>query len=187
MQTGRKRPQHEFLAEDFWMQTAYGGNAVYDHGHHGNAILSRYPILSAHNQDISDHMFERRGLLHCEIALPGRADPVHCACIHLGLTGGTRRRQMQAIVDRMHTLAGGATPLIIAGDFNDWRNRADDQLCDSLGVVEAFAGERGRPARSFPATLPVLRLDRIYVRGFRVESAQSHYACRGRRFPTTPR
>jgi endonuclease/exonuclease/phosphatase family metal-dependent hydrolase len=170
-----QRPQHEFLAEDFWMQTAYGGNAVYDHGHHGNAILSRYPILSAHNQDISDHMFERRGLLHCEIALPGRADPVHCACIHLGLTGGTRRRQMQAIVDRMHTLAGGATPLIIAGDFNDWRNRADDQLCDSLGVVEAFAGERGRPARSFPATLPVLRLDRIYVRGFRVESAQSHY------------
>ena len=170
-----QRPQHEFLAEDFWLQTAYGGNAVYDHGHHGNAILSRYPILSAHNQDISDHAFERRGLLHCEIALPGRADPVHCACIHLGLTGGTRRRQMQAIVERMHTLAGGKAPLIIAGDFNDWRNRADDQLCDSLGVIEAFAGERGRPARSFPATLPVLRLDRIYVRGFQVESAQSHY------------
>ena len=170
-----QRPQHEFLAEDFWLQTAYGGNAVYDHGHHGNAILSRYPILSAHNQDISDHAFERRGLLHCEIALPGRADPVHCACIHLGLTGGTRRRQMQAIVERMHTLAGGKARLIIAGDFNDWRNLADDQLCDSLGVIEAFAGERGRPARSFPATLPVLRLDRIYVRGFQVESAQSHY------------
>jgi hypothetical protein len=22
-----------------WQQTAYGGNAIYDHGHHGNAIL----------------------------------------------------------------------------------------------------------------------------------------------------
>ncbi|MBK7662157.1 MAG: endonuclease/exonuclease/phosphatase family protein [Candidatus Methylophosphatis roskildensis] len=170
-----QRPQHEFLAEDFWIQTAYGGNALYDHGHHGNAILSRYPILSSQNQDISDHLFERRGLLHCEIALPGVDLPVHCACIHLGLTAGTRRRQMQAIVDRMYVLAGEQAPLIIAGDFNDWRNRADYHLCDTLGVTEAFAGERGRPARSFPSTLPVLRLDRIYVRGFNVENAKAHY------------
>lgn len=170
-----QRPQHEFLAEDFWLQTAYGGNARYDHGHHGNAILSRYPILSTQNQDISDHMFERRGLLHCEIAPPDFDEPVHCACIHLGLTAGARRRQMQAIVDRMHLLAKGKTPLIIAGDFNDWRNHADDHLCQSLGVTEAFAGEQGRPARSFPSTLPVLRLDRIYVRGFTVEIAQAHY------------
>lgn len=170
-----QRPQHEFLAEDFWIQTAYGSNALYDHGHHGNAILSRYPILSAQNQDISDHVFERRGLLHCEISLPGLSIPVHCACIHLGLTAGTRRRQMQAIVERMLLLAGGHAPLIIAGDFNDWRNRADSHLCDTLGVTEAFAGYSGRPARSYPSTLPVLRLDRIYVRGFSVENAEAHY------------
>ena len=50
-------PQHEFLAEDAWQQTAYGGNAIYDHGHHGNAILSRHLILSTANQDVSDHRF----------------------------------------------------------------------------------------------------------------------------------
>ena len=71
-------PQHEFLAEDAWQQIAYGGNAIYDHGHHGNAILSRHLILSTANQDVSDHRFERRGLLHCEVQLPEFDVPVHC-------------------------------------------------------------------------------------------------------------
>jgi endonuclease/exonuclease/phosphatase family metal-dependent hydrolase len=30
------------------------------------------------------------------------------------------------------------------------------------------------PARSFPAMLPVLHLDRIYVRGFRIKLAHVH-------------
>ena len=41
-------PQYEYLAEGGWTPV-YGRNAVYDHGHHGNAILSRYPIVSAAN------------------------------------------------------------------------------------------------------------------------------------------
>src|SRR5713101_8281303 len=36
-------PQHEFLADHVWTDFAYGKNAVYDEGHHGNAILSRFP------------------------------------------------------------------------------------------------------------------------------------------------
>lgn len=168
-------PQHEFLAEDVWHQTAYGGNAVYDHGHHGNAILSRHTILSADNQDVSDHRFERRGLLHCEIAVPGVDVPVHCVCVHLGLMAGSRRRQMAALAARMERLAPDGAPLIIAGDFNDWRNHADDILCHRLGLVEAFGGGRIRPPRSYPSALPLFRLDRIYVRGFDVRRADVHY------------
>jgi len=37
-------PQHEFLAHESWLHHAYGKNSVYDSGHHGNAILSRYPF-----------------------------------------------------------------------------------------------------------------------------------------------
>jgi endonuclease/exonuclease/phosphatase family metal-dependent hydrolase len=170
-----RQPQHEFLAEDAWSQTAYGGNAVYDHGHHGNAILSRHLILSTANQDVSDHRFERRGLLHCEIELPALATPVHCVCVHLGLMGGGRRRQMEALAERMERLAPGNTPLIIAGDFNDWRNHADAHLVRRLGLTEAFGCGRGRPARSFPCMLPLFRLDRIYVRGFHVRQAHVHY------------
>ncbi len=167
-------PQYEFLAHEVWHQTAYGCNAVYDHGHHGNAILSRFEILSEHNQDVSDHRFERRGLLHCELDVPGVAGPVHCVCVHLGLTGGGRRRQMEALADRMEQVAPDGAPLIIAGDFNDWRNRAEDVLARRLGLMEAFDTGSKRPARSYPCRLPMLRLDRIYVRGFRIEQANVH-------------
>ncbi len=169
------QPQHEFLAEESWQQTAYGGNAVYDHGHHGNAILSRHDIVSHTNQDVSAHRFERRGLLHCEIQLPGIDVAVHCVCVHLGLTGGGRKRQMEALAERMEDLAPDGAPLIIAGDFNDWRNRADRLLADRLGLVEAFGGGIGRPPRSYPSALPFFRLDRIYVRGFRVRRAEVHF------------
>jgi endonuclease/exonuclease/phosphatase family metal-dependent hydrolase len=167
-------PQHEFLAEDVWRDTAYGGNAVYDHGHHGNAILSRFPILSSHNQDVTQMRFERRGLLHTRIDVPGRS-PVHCVCVHLSLTGRSRRRQMEALAERVEALVPHEAPLIVAGDFNDWRNRADDLLAERLEMVEVFGGAAGRPARSFPSSLPVFRLDRIYVRGFNIERAEVHY------------
>lgn len=167
-------PQHEFLAEDIWLQTAYGQNAVYDHGHHGNAILSRYPILSSHNHDVSDHRFERRGLLHCEIDVPAVAGPVHCVCVHLGLMAGSRRRQMDALASRMEALVQDDAAVIIAGDFNDWRNHADGLLAQRLGMSEVFHCGNGRPARSFPARNPVLSLDRIYVRGFDVARAEVH-------------
>ena len=36
-------PQHEFLADEFWAHHAYGMNAVYENGHHGNAILVVFP------------------------------------------------------------------------------------------------------------------------------------------------
>ena len=172
------QPQHEFLARDVWQQTAYGGNAIYDHGHHGNAILSRHAILSQANQDVSDHRFESRGLLHCEVRVAGIERPVHCVCVHLGLTAGSRRRQMAAIVARLDELAPDGAPLIIAGDFNDWRNEADTLLARRLGLIEAIGcnGDNGgTPGRSFPAKLPVLRLDRIYLRGFSVDCSEVHF------------
>jgi endonuclease/exonuclease/phosphatase family metal-dependent hydrolase len=169
-----ERPQHEFLAEDVWNGVAYGGNAVYDHGHHGNAILSRFPILASENLDISQNRLERRGLLHCEIDLPG-IGLAHCMCVHLGLTARWRRKQIDALTERVDALVPAGAPLLIAGDFNDWQRQSDDYLIRRLGVSEVFGGLTGRPARSYPSALPVLRLDRIYVRGFRVERAEVHF------------
>ncbi|HRE16175.1 MAG TPA: endonuclease/exonuclease/phosphatase family protein [Rhodocyclaceae bacterium] len=167
-------PQHEFLAEQEWQASAYGKNVIYDHGHHGNAILSRYPILDSHNQDVTHLAFERRGLLHCRIALPDHSE-VHCVCVHLSLFGRSRKRQMEALADYLEGLAAPDAPLIIAGDFNDWRNRAHDVLAERMGLTEVFSGISGRPSRSFPAALPVFRLDRIYVRGFAIERSEVHY------------
>jgi len=167
-------PQHEFLAEDVWHAAAYGHNMVYDHGHHGNAILSRFPILHSHNQDVTHLQFEKRGLLHCQIELPG-GQPAHCVCVHLSLFGYSRRRQMTALADYLDRMADITAPLIIAGDFNDWNNRASQHLTQRLGLTEVFSGRNGAPCRSFPAALPMFRLDRIYVRGFKIHRTEVHH------------
>jgi len=168
-------PQYEFLADEVWQDYAYGRNAVYDQGHHGNAILSRYPILRAENQDISTHSFERRGLLHCEIDYPKLRQPLHCICVHLGLNERGRRHQIGALIERLRELVPQGAPLIVAGDFNDWRNLVGRRLLQALELREAFRDHRGRPARSFPSAFPILRLDRIYVRGFSVGHAEVHH------------
>ena len=111
-------PQHAFLAGDTW-QHVYGCNAVYDHGHHGNAMLSRYGFLSYENQDVSDHGFERRGLLHGVVAVPGWRRNLHCVCVHLSLHERGRSRQLEAISGRLEELASRNLPIIVAGDFND--------------------------------------------------------------------
>ena len=167
-------PQHEFLAEGVWHNHSYGRNMVYDHGHHGNAILSRFPILSEHNQDVTELRFEKRGLLHCAVKLPRLEQSLHCVCVHLSLFARSRRRQMDALANRLEELVPPGAPLLIAGDFNDWRNHADDLLAQRLGLLEVFAGDGRRPPRSYPATLPLFRLDRIYQRGLEVVATEVH-------------
>jgi endonuclease/exonuclease/phosphatase family metal-dependent hydrolase len=54
-------------------------------------------------------------------------------------------------------------PLLVAGDFNDWRRRGH-ALMAQCGLTEVFLAAHGRLARTFPARLPLLPVDRIYVR-----------------------
>jgi endonuclease/exonuclease/phosphatase family metal-dependent hydrolase len=169
----RKR-LHSLGPDIVFLQEVQGLHEGHAERHH-DAILSRFPILSSHNQDISELKFERRGMLHTEVAVPGWDVPLHCVCVHLGLTAAARRRQMLSLAERMEEVSPGDTPLIIAGDFNDWHNRAGNLIAERLGMVEVFCGINGQPARSFPATLPMFRLDRIYVRGFAIERAEVHF------------
>ena len=168
--------------------SAYGMNAVYDHGHHGNALLSAFPIENAQNHDVSDHAYEQRGILHCVLETP--AGKIHCYVVHLGLFEGGRGRQTLQLIEAVQASAPNGEPVIIAGDFNDWRNTLGERLRSALGVTEVFdgfgpssplgdmvrgwAGRQPRlaPARTFPAALPWFRLDRIYVRGFKIDNAQ---------------
>jgi endonuclease/exonuclease/phosphatase family metal-dependent hydrolase len=165
-------PQHEFLADEFWEHHAYGMNAVYDEGHHGNAILSRFPIVQVRNKDVSAHRFEQRGVLHCELDVDGAS--IHCFCVHFGLFAKGRQVQMHALIEQVQDEVGHDAPLIIAGDFNDWRNQLSGGLASGLNVHDAFHLGHGRAARSFPSSFPLLKLDRIYVRGFDVTDCRVH-------------
>ncbi len=166
--------QQEFLAESNWADFAYGKNAVYPAGHHGNAILSKYPIVQTDNVDISAHSAEQRGMLHCQIRIPGWDQDLHCICVHMGLFARWRRSQLFALREHINGLIPPQAPLIIAGDFNDWRVKAGQVLADGLELREVFEHTNGKSARSFPSVLPLFRLDRIYVRGFNVHQVEVH-------------
>lgn len=148
--------QHESLGAALGMHVAYGRNAVRTRTDHGNALLSRFPILSYENEDISDHRLEQRGLLHAVIDI--RGVPVHCMVVHLGLFAGGRARQVAALVQRIQRLVPTDEPVLIAGDFNDWTNRLAPLFVRQLGLYEVFSvAPHADPAPLF-ARGPVARL-----------------------------
>lgn len=158
----------EFLADQVWDHHAYGKNAIYRSGHHGNAILSKYPFIDWENIDVSTMQRASRSLLHGIVQLPHSNQKIHIICVHLGLFERERERQMAALVSRIGTHIPDDEPMIIAGDFNDWRGRAEHYLHHGLGVREVFKNTHGAYARTFPAWFPVLSMDRIYFRGLEV-------------------
>ena len=164
--------QYEFLADTIWSSFAYGKNAVYPEGHHGNALLSKYPILRHANHDVSTRKAERRGLLHAVIHPPEEPRPMHLVCVHLGLTGGQRREQIRLLCELLARETDPEDPVIVAGDFNDWRQQAHDPLAAGAGLREVFIEAYGRAARTFLVRRPLLKLDRVYLRNLQVEQAE---------------
>lgn len=155
----RHRNQFEFLADSIWQHHAYGQNAIYDTGHHGNAILSKFPFVEHKNVDVSLWNFSQRGLLL------GKTDNgVYLLCVHLGLLALERQTQLQSLVALVNKEIPKDAPLIIAGDFNDWSMDIDKRISKTLHVKEAYSTMYGKPARTFPSKLPILPMDRIYYR-----------------------
>lgn len=169
---GLKQDHLEFLADSVWPHFAYGRNAIRSEGHYGNAVLSKFPFLRWENLDISTNPMENRGLLHGVVAWPGRKEELHLICLHLNLLEGGRSIQVKKLAQRVEEQVPDDRPLIIAGDFNDWRGRACKQLREALSVEEVGLHHGGKHLKTFPSFLPMLPLDRIYYRGFGVSSAQ---------------
>jgi endonuclease/exonuclease/phosphatase family metal-dependent hydrolase len=139
-------------------EAVYRTNALTRHGEHGNALLTRWPVVAIAHEDVSDHRFEQRGLLHVKVDVEGMF--VHVLVVHLGLLAASRERQVQ----RLGTYIARAVPdterLVVAGDFNDWGGRLHQPMADL--DLRTFEGIR---LATFPSRLPVFHLDRIYVRG----------------------
>ena len=149
--------QADFLAPEGY-EAVYRSNAVTRHGEHGNALLSRWPVLTHQHQDMSDHRFEQRGLLHVEVL--AREHPVHVVVVHLGLLPTSRRRQLIQLTRFIEREIPPQARLVVAGDFNDWGTHSGLMMAD-LGMYSAEAGRHP----TFPSRLPLVQLDHVYVRG----------------------
>ena len=141
---------------------AYGPTLVLAGHPYGNAVLSRYPIVRVKNYDLSVRGREPRGCLRADLQVDGGA--LHLFNLHLGLSGGERRRQagMLLSADLLRDAALTA-PLVVCGDFNMWSpvpGPIARLLRRSFRDAAYLIGAR---RATWPARLPVLRLDRAYV------------------------
>ena len=150
-------PQADFLAPEGY-HAVYRTNAYTRHGEHGNALLSRWPVLDHQHEDMSDHRFEQRGLLHSELLVHDK--PVHVVVVHLGLIRPSRLRQLAQLRRYIEREIPAHAPVLVAGDFNEGRAVVGRELAH-IGL-HAFDGVR---QATFPARLPLVQLDHVFVRG----------------------
>ena len=155
-----EQPQADFLAP-LGYQAVYSTNAVTKHGEHGNALLTRWPVIAQHHEDMSDHRFEQRGLLHVEVLVHDR--PLHVIVVHLGLIAASRVRQVAQLQRYVQRVIAPQAPVLVAGDFNDW----GVQIRAMMAGMRMKTLPRHVKRPTFPSRLPVVQLDHIYCRGLK--------------------
>ena len=158
--------QADYLAPEGY-EVAYRTNATTRDGEHGNALLSRWPISEIGHHDVSDHAFEQRGLLHVIVRWQGVQ--LHAVVVHFGLIHASRVRQVERLAELIAAEVPPDAPLLVAGDTNDWGEKLDGPMA-AIGLTRARAGTE-RAQRTFPSSVPLFALDRVYLRGLTCLSA----------------
>ncbi len=142
-------------------QCEFGANREYRGGTYGNFTLSRFPILSTRNHDLSRRRREPRGVFQTEIEVaPGRL--IHLFNVHLG-TGHMERRFQAERLMNSEVLCQPALrgPRLVLGDFNEWTRGLTTRLLRSQ--FQTFRPKHAaRFPRTFPGLLPFLSLDHCY-------------------------
>lgn len=163
--------QFEYLADTIWSHYAYGKNALTSQGHHGNAILSLYPLIQWSNHNISTNPFEQRGLLHGVVQLGETR--LHLLNTHFGLFERERVKQARWVNGYISKTIPAVEPILLGGDLNDWRERLAP-VFEEVGLKECHQELLGHLVPTFPARKPWLCLDRLYTRGLSPLTVQTY-------------
>lgn len=148
--------QLEYLSEAMNMAAIPGLRIVRHSGEYGNALLTRFPVLSVHRHDLSyGKWLEPRGALDVELDVGGRA--LRVIATHLGLSRSERRFQWRQLLDAVSS-SPPEHPTVVLGDMNEWFPRAG-----TLRDAHKILGEALAPPE-FPSFWPFLALTRIWVR-----------------------
>jgi len=170
---GVPRSREMDLARELANQAGYpfvavGHNVSLRRGRYGNATLSRHPIASQRNIDLTIGLRKRRGCQHTAVELPvgGQTRSLEVFNLHLGLSARERHQQIGLLLGSKELASiPSLTPCLVAGDFNDWRSLLRPVFTDLLGFRCATERQPGRPIRTFPTFFPRGGLDRVYYRG----------------------
>lgn len=145
--------QLNYLAEETGFYAVAGSTVLRPDSHYGNALLTRHLIREVRTFDVSVPRREPRGILDVDLDIHGH--PLRVLVTHLGLGSRERRLQTKMILDAV--AAHRDEPVIVLSDFNEWLpwRKPLHWMHTRLGRLPAL--------NTFPAFLPVIALDRIWV------------------------
>lgn len=143
----------EFFAGDEYQPIA-GPTMLKQNAHYGNALLSRLPVEQVFRHDLTVPDREPRGAIDARISAKNMT--VRLVATHFGLSIWERRVQAQRILELMEPQSEPVE--ILLGDLNEWFLWGRP-----LRWLHQVFTETPSPA-TFPARLPLLALDRLWVR-----------------------
>jgi endonuclease/exonuclease/phosphatase family metal-dependent hydrolase len=146
--------QLKCLTEISGLEVILGPTLRSRNGHFGNALLTSFPIKDVRRIDLSVYGRAPRGALDVDLLIGG--ETVRVIVAHLGLGIVERRRQIRRLLDIFCSERDRME--IMLGDFNEWIP-VGKPLC---WVHDVFG--KSPSLRTFPSFLPVLSLDRIWIR-----------------------
>lgn len=152
--------QAEAIAAHLKMDFALGENRQHRGYGYGNMVLSRHPIRTSRNYDLSVHGREERGCLRADVDVEGAV--LHVFNVHLGTAFIERRVQGRKLVaPELLNDTELERPRIVMGDFNEWtQGLATRLLRQHLESVDVRT--HLQRSRTYPGLLPFLHLDHIY-------------------------
>ena len=125
-------------------------------GWYGNAVLSRYPVLSNETLDVSQEGRQPRNIQTVEVETP--KGPLTVINTHKGLKKRERRSQFAMLHEYIQKrLDERPSPIVVAGDFNEWQffTRAFKAMNNTLTQHAVGA--------TFPSQFPLFSLDRVWT------------------------
>ncbi len=133
-------------------------NVSWKIGGYGNMLLSRWPIVEKHHISLRLLTKKPRGAQIALVDTPeGRVKLVN---VHLGLSEAERTWQVHHMLHHPLFRETQDVPVLICGDFNDWRNR----LAVGPMIEHGYSHITHPPSRfrSFPAYFPLGSLDKAF-------------------------
>ena len=165
-----RQSQVEVIAAELGFHVAFGRTRYLKGRPYGNAILSRWPILSSSRLHLPWTRREQRGCLRADIETP--LGVIHAFNIHMGTSYFERRHQIRSFVKQQSVETELSGPRVLVGDFNEWvsglTTKVLQEKFESLNMELHI-----RRKRSYPGIFPFLHLDHIYFeRPLHIETAE---------------
>jgi len=143
----------DWLGRQLGFHSIPGTTLIRHDGHYGNGVLSRFPARQVLHCDLSWRGREPRAAIAADLEFDGRV--LRFVATHLGLRPAERRDQVQRLLklftDRPYERA------VLMGDCNEWFLWGRP-----LRKLHRYFDRTPAP-RTFPASLPILSLDRVWT------------------------